>query len=81
MMELPTLNKALFQTINSGRGRKGQSFEWEATKFVFQLSSKISSISNRPHFLWVYRRDKPSARDLQAFLVFSQHPTSGLSRL
>ena len=65
-------------------------------------------LSNRPHFLWVYRRDKPwafnqserahylsyfincnnylslvlpsvwnvspSARDLQAFLVFSQHP-------
>ena len=47
-------------------------------------------LSNRPHFLWVYRRDnprgmlgehekklvnhEPKASDLQAFLVFSQHP-------
>ena len=47
-------------------------------------------LSNRPHFLWVYRRDnprgmlgehenklvnhEPKASDLQAFRVFSQHP-------
>ena len=52
---------------------------------------KLFYKSDRPHFLWVYRRDnplwmlgeqsleklvnhEPSARDLQAFLVFSQHP-------
>ena len=54
---------------------------------------KLFYKSNRPHFLWVYRRDNPrgmlgkagrtreklvnhspSARDVQAFLVFSQHP-------
>ena len=44
---------------------------------------KLFYLSNRPHFLWVYWRnnpleklvnDLPSARDLQAFLVFSQHP-------
>ena len=51
---------------------------------------KLFYKSNRPHFLWVYRRDNPlkilgrtleqlvnhspSARDLQALLVFSQHP-------
>ena len=51
---------------------------------------KLFYESNRPHFLWVYWRDNPlgdvgrtlkklvnhlpSARYLQAFLVFSQHP-------
>ena len=47
---------------------------------------KLFYISNRPHFLWVYWRDSPLGmlgeheknllitRDLQAFLVFSQHP-------
>lgn len=49
-------------------------------------------LSNRPHFLWVNRHNNPSwhvgttreklvshsppARDLQAFLVFFQHPKS-----
>ena len=32
-------------------------------------------LSNRPHFLWVYRRD-PSASDLQAFRAVL--PTSGV---
>ena len=46
---------------------------------------KLFYESNRPHFLWVYRHDNtlvmlgehskmPLARDLQAFLMFSQHP-------
>ena len=50
---------------------------------------KLFYKSNRPHFLWVYRHDNPfkmlgrtleklvnhwpSARDVQAFLVPSQH--------
>ena len=35
-----------------------------------------ANLSNRPHFVWVYRRDNPRgmfACDLQVFRVFSQH--------
>ena len=54
------------------------------------VSYNITYLSNRPHFLWVYRRDnplgmlgehekklvnhEPKASDLQAFQVFSQNP-------
>ena len=57
--------------------------------FLFSLS--FGYLSNIPHFLWDYRRNKPTrdvgitrekvvnhepeASDLQAFRVFSQHPT------
>ena len=56
----------------------------------YNITWHMLYLSNRPHFLWVYRRDNPrgmlgehekklvnhspSARDLQAFRVFSQHP-------
>ena len=59
-----------------------------AGKLIVYL--KLFYKSNRPHFLWVYKRDNPlgmfgkntrkacksraEARDLQAFQVFSQHP-------
>ena len=61
---------------------------YRAGKLIENL--KLLYKSNRPHFPWVYRRDnplgivgrtleklvnhEPKARDLQAFLVFSQHP-------
>ena len=47
-----------------------------AGKLVGNL--KLFYKRNRPHFLWVYRviTHLGSARDLQAFLVFSQHPAS-----
>ena len=57
---------------------------------LIESLKKLFHKSNRPHFLWVYRRNKlgerkevgrtrackhaPSAGDLKAFLVFSQHP-------
>ena len=49
-----------------------------ARKLIENL--KLFYKSNKPHFLWVYRRDNSLGmlgeheKSLQAFLVFSQHP-------
>ena len=49
---------------------------------ISEAFSRTGYLSNRPHFLWVYRSDNPrgmlgeheKSLYLQAFRVFSQHP-------
>ena len=56
---------------------------WEVSSVLYRCLLYTSQLSNRPHFLLVYRRDnphgmmgehEPKVSDLPGFRVFSQHP-------